>query len=270
MVVDGASEGAGRTVAIGERWDVAALDDALVAEQVKGFGDAAGLVLQELAQWRGPERLLDLALRTGPYGDQFGKRPEGLTLRKVMAAEAGVDLGALQPRIPEVLRTPSGKIELAPPLFVDDLGRARADLARAVPELVIVGRRQLRSNNSWMHNLPVLAKGPFRCTALVHPDDAARLRLEDGELAQIRNGARSVEARVQISDEMMPGVVSLPHGWGHDLPGVRLRLAALRPGANLNALLDDGLRDPLSGNAVLGGVAVTMAPVLRPDASRSG
>jgi anaerobic selenocysteine-containing dehydrogenase len=109
-----------------------------------------------------------------------------------------------------------------------------------------------------MHNLPVLAKGPFRCTALVHPTDAARLHLADGAMARIANGPRSIEAQVHFSDEMMPGVVSLPHGWGHDLPGAQLHLAAQRPGANLNALLDDQLRDPLSGNAVLGGVAITM------------
>ena len=131
-------------------------------------------------------------------------------------------------------------------------------MARPAPELVIIGRRDVRTNNSWMHNLPMLAKGPFRCTALVHPVDAQRLGLKDGALARIASGLRQVEAPVQISDEMMPGVVSLPHGWGHNLPGARLTLAAERPGANLNALLDDQWRDPLSGNAVLGGMAITM------------
>jgi len=255
-VVDGASEGSGRTVP-GEGYrDVAALDDALVAEQVKGFGDAAGQVLQELAQWRGPERLLDLALRTGPYGDQFGRRPEGLTLRKVMAAQAGVDLGALQPRIPEVLRTPSGKVELAPTMLLEDLQRVAADLARPAPEFSIIGRRQVRSSNSWMHNLPVLAKGPFRCTALVHPEDARRLGLLDGGQAHIVSEHGAIKAQVEVSDEMMPGVVSLPHGWGHDQPGTQLKLAAERPGVNLNALFGNAARDPLSGNAVLSGVAV--------------
>jgi anaerobic selenocysteine-containing dehydrogenase len=161
-----------------------------------------------------------------------------------------------------MLRTPSGKIELAPPSLLADLQRAVADLARPAPELVIIGRRDVRSNNSWMHNLPVLAKGPMRCTALVHPGDAARLGLQDGSLAEISSqtgqGPRSVQAQVQISAEMMPGVVSLPHGWGHDQPGTRLQLAAQRPGANLNALLDDQWRDPLSGNAVLGGMAITL------------
>jgi anaerobic selenocysteine-containing dehydrogenase len=119
----------------------------------------------------------------------------------------------------------------------------------------------VRTNNSWMHNLPTLAKGPFRCTALVHPADAARLGLQDGGQALLHNGARKVQAQVHISADMMPGVVSLPHGWGHDLPGARLGVAAQRPGANLNALLDDQLRDPLSGNAVLGGVAIEMTAV---------
>lgn len=120
-----------------------------------------------------------------------------------------------------------------------------------------------------MHNLPILAKGPFRCTALVHPADAARLGVQDGGMATITatNNAttprpvRSLQAQVQFSTEMMPGVVSLPHGWGHDLPGSQLQLAAQRPGVNLNALLDDTQRDPLSGTAVLGGVAITMSAV---------
>jgi anaerobic selenocysteine-containing dehydrogenase len=181
-------------------------------------------------------------------------------MKKVMAASdsGGIDLGELQPRIPEMLRTPSGKVELAPPLLLQDLERAAQDLLAPAPDLVIIGRRDVRTNNSWMHNLPTLAKGPFRCTALVHPNDAARHGVQDGGMATLRNGHRSVQAQVQVSTDMMPGVVSLPHGWGHNLPGAQLRVAAERPGANINALLDDQLRDPLSGNAVLGGVAITM------------
>jgi anaerobic selenocysteine-containing dehydrogenase len=224
-------------------------------------GPAANAVMAAVAGLTGPERLLDLALRAGPYGDRFGMVPDGLTVAKLKAAPSGIDLGPLAPRVPEMLRTPSGKIELAPAVLIDDLGRARADLARAVPDLVIVGRRQLRSNNSWMHNLPVLAKGKFRCTALVSSSDATRLGLHDGGRARIANGPRAIEVEVEISDDMMPGVVSVPHGWGHDLPGARLGLASQRPGANINALLDETLRDPLSGNAVLGGVAITMQPL---------
>ena len=204
-----------------------------------------------------------MALRAGPYGDRFGGKPDGLNLAKVMASNptGGIDLGELAPRIPEMLRTPSGKVELAPPMLVRDMARAWADLGRAKDDLVIIGRRDLRTNNSWMHNLPVLAKGPFRCTALVHPADAARHGVVDGAMARLQAGGRSVLAQVQVSEEMMPGVVSLPHGWGHDLPGTQLRLAAERPGANLNELLDEGLRDPLSGNAVLSGVPITLSAV---------
>mgnify|MGYP000662724077 CR=1 FL=1 len=270
--------------------DADALDDAEFAQDAQRlFGAHADAVITATRGYKGPQRALEVALRSGPYGDQWGgllaptlvaartalppegaelawggpalRSPsDGLTLAKVMASNAtgGIDLGELQPRIPEMLRTPSGKVELAPPSLITDMARAVADLARPAPDLVVIGRRDVRTNNSWMHNLPVLAKGPFRCTALVHPLDAARLQLQDGALARLRNGPRSIAAQVHISDEMMPGVVSLPHGWGHNLPGARLHLAAERPGANLNALLDDQLRDPLSGNAVLGGVAITM------------
>ncbi len=233
--------------------DVHAYDDELAAEDVGRLaGDHAPAILAAVSPLRGPERLIDLALRQGPYA---------LTLDEVRKAPGGIDLGPLQPRLPEVLRTPSGKIELAPPLLLSDLARAAADLGRPAPDLVIIGRRQVRSNNSWMHNLPVLAKGPFRCTAMVHPDDARRLGLASGARARIVRANRAIEVQVEVSDEMMPGVVSLPHGWGHDMPGTRLGLAAQRPGANLNALFDEDLRDPLSGNAVLGGVAVEMRPI---------
>jgi anaerobic selenocysteine-containing dehydrogenase len=252
----------------GSNTDAVALDDAEFAQDAQRlFGANAQAIIDATQGLSGPARGLEVALRAGPYGDGFGQRPDGLTLARVMASNpsGGIDLGALQPRIPEMLRTPSGKVELAPPVLLADLARVHRDLQRPAPSLMIIGRRDVRSNNSWMHNLPVLAKGPFRCTALVHPHDAARLNLTDGGLAEISThstqGPRSVQAQVQVSDEMMPGVVSLPHGWGHHLPGVRLSLAAQRPGANLNALLDDQLRDPLSGNAVLGGVAIDMRMV---------
>jgi len=248
--------------------DVDALDDAQFAQDTqRQFGPHAAAVMAATQGLRGPQRLLDLALRSGPYGDAFGTQPDGLTLSKLMASNAsgGMDLGELEPRIPEVLRTPSGKIELAPALCVNDLPRAWAELQAPVPDLVIIGRRDVRSNNSWMHNLPTLAKGPMRCTALVHPADAQRLQLTDGAQACISSDAGRLEVQVQVSADMMPGVVSLPHGWGHDVPGTRLHLAAQRPGVNLNALLDDQLRDPLSGNAVLSGVAIRMGALDAPN-----
>jgi anaerobic selenocysteine-containing dehydrogenase len=241
--------------------DVNAIDDGQFAHDVqRQFGDQATAVLQASQGRQGPQRLLDLALRSGPYGDGFGQKSEGLTLAKVQAAASGIDLGELQPRVPEVLRTPSGKIELAPPLLLADLPRAWADVHSPRPDLVIIGRRDVRSNNSWMHNLRTLAKGPMRCTLLVNPADAARLQLQDGHAGVISSASGQIEALVAFSADMMPGVVCLPHGWGHDLPGSQLGLAAQRPGANLNALLDDQLRDPLSGNAVLSGVAIRVRP----------
>ncbi len=249
---------------LGAAADIGALDDAELEQEARRLaGPDAPRALAALAPLRGAERLLDLGLRCGPYGDLFGAHPDGLTLDRIKAAPSGIDLGPMAPRIPELLRTPSGKIELAAPLLVGDLARVLADLETAAPGLVIIGRRQLRSNNSWMHNLPQLAKGAYRCTALVHPLDAARLGLTDGGLAAIRNGAREIVAQLEYSEDMMPGVVSLPHGWGHDLPDTRMALAGARPGVNLNALLDENLRDPLSGNAVLSGVPIEMRALER-------
>jgi len=238
--------------------DPHAIDDAmLMAELERSFGEKAGAVMAELSKHSGPDRRVDLALRNGPYGDGFGRNPDGLTLDKVKAAPGGIDLGELQPRVPEMLRTPSGKIELAPTLLMADLPRALAALDEPAADMVIIGRRHVRSNNSWMHNLPLLAKGPFRCTAMVHPADAQRLGLVDGAMARIAGHAgNSIEAQVEVSDTIMQGVISLPHGWGHNLPGAQLALASERPGSNLNSVLDENLRDPISGNAVLGGVAV--------------
>jgi anaerobic selenocysteine-containing dehydrogenase len=248
-------EGKGRAVSAEQ------LDDEAVTADVRRFaGEQTEAVMAALGPRRGPERLIDLQLRTGPYGDQFGRKPEGLNLDKVQAAstleQGGIDLGPLQPRIPEILRTPSGKIELAPPSMLSDL--ATLTDAPATPGFSLIGRRDVRTNNSWMHNLPVLAKGPDRCTLLVHPADAERLGLS--EFARVRSAIGEVVARIERSADMALGVVSLPHGWGHDLDGSRLALARERPGVNLNELLDETARDPLSGNAVLSGISVEIQP----------
>jgi anaerobic selenocysteine-containing dehydrogenase len=210
-------------------------------------------LLAEVEPRRGPERLLDLLLRAGPYN---------LTLADLEAAPHGIDLGPLEPRLPEVLRTPSGRIELAPAPIVADVARLRAALRRPVNGgLVLVGRRQLRSNNSWMHNLELLVSGPERCTLHMHPGDAARLGLEDGVPARVESRAGVLEAPVEVTDAVMPGVVSLPHGWGHDAPGSRLGVAEAHAGVNANLLADEALVDALSGNAVLNGIPVAVAPV---------
>jgi anaerobic selenocysteine-containing dehydrogenase len=206
-------------------------------------------VLAELPP-RGPERSLDLALRTGPYR---------LTLAELEAHPHGIDLGPLVPRLPEMLRTPSGQVELAPPLFTADVERLRAALdVRESGTMVLIGRRDLQSNNSWMHNVEWLVHGPERCTVLVHPHDAERLRL--GARAVVTSAHGSIELPVRVTDEIMPGVVSIPHGWGHDEPGTALRIAAQHAGANSNVLADDQLVDPVSGNAVLNGIPVELAP----------
>ncbi|MBM3675522.1 MAG: molybdopterin oxidoreductase family protein [Actinobacteria bacterium] len=222
--------------------------------------DAAELVA-ELSRngRRGPERVLDLMLRTGPYGDGFGApgHEDGLSLAVLEANPHGVDLGPLQPRLPGVLRTPSGRIELAPPELVADAeARLVPTLARPVDGLRLIGRRDLRSNNSWMHNLEVLVKGKARCTLLVHPDDAARLGLADGDPARVRSAAGEVQAPVEVTDTMMPGVVSLPHGWGHDADGAAMETAAAHAGVNSNVLTDGSVLDALSGNAILNGIPV--------------
>ena len=246
-------------------FDLAGFDERLLADDLRRL--AAGVpdhlqdaMLDALGDRPGPERLLDLALRAGPHGDRFGQKPGGLSLAAVKAAPHGVDLGALKPRLPGILRTPSGRIELWPAAVASELGAVDEALREPPPDLVVVGRRDVRSNNSWMHNLPTLAKGPERCTALLHPQDAERHGVQAGDRVRLHGTAgRSIELPVTLSDEMMPGVVSVPHGWGHDQAGTRLGVAAQRPGANLNDLLDDRLRDPLSGTSVLNGVAVTLS-----------
>jgi anaerobic selenocysteine-containing dehydrogenase len=226
-------------------------------------------LLDALAPRTGPERLLDLLLRTGPYGDGFGSRRREvapgvppLTLDVLLERPHGVDLGALEPRLPDVLRTPSGCIELDAVPFLADLPRLVAALEAPVPEAVLVGRRDLRSNNSWMHNIEVLVKGRPRCTLHVHPDDAERWGVGHGEPVLVRGRVGEVEVTAEVTDAVRPGVVSLPHGWGHDLDGVRLEVARRHRGVNSNVLTDDAMVDVPSGNAVLNGIPVDVSSLL--------
>jgi anaerobic selenocysteine-containing dehydrogenase len=221
------------------------------------------MVLLELAPRTGPERLLDLLLRVGPYGEGFGRRPDGLSLAVLEAHPHGVDLGPLRPRLPDVLRTASRRIELAPEQILADVPRLRARLAAGhdADAMVLIGRRDLRSNNSWMHNLDLLVKGGDRCTAHVHPTDAGRLGLSAGDLARVTSRTGSIEVPVEITDRIMPGVVSIPHGWGHDRRDTRLAVAQAHPGVNSNLLADDTSVDAVTGNAVLNGIPVVLAPV---------
>jgi len=255
----------GIAAGLGPDVDVSALDEqvARVAIQRETNTDGSPMngrpvdeVLAELEPRTGPERLLDLMLRAGPYR---------LSLEQLENAPHGIDLGPLKPRLPDALRTTSGRIELAPEPIVADVERLCASLERPRNGgMVLVGRRQLRSNNSWMHNLPVLVKGKDRCTLQVHPDDAERQGLTDGEPAELRSRAGSVTAQVEVTDTVMPGVCSLPHGWGHDVAGTEQRVASAHAGANSNLVADELLLDAVSGNAVLNGIPVELAPVREP------
>jgi anaerobic selenocysteine-containing dehydrogenase len=172
----------------------------------------------------------------------------------------GVDLGALEPRLPDLLTTPGQALNLGPAPLLAQAAQIRAQLETPIDErLRLVGRRHLRSANSWLHNLPAMVSGARRCTLRVHPDDAFRLGLRDGGLATVSSGSGEVVAAVEVTDDVLSGVVSLPHGWGHDEPEARLHVAAGRPGVNANLLTDDGQVDPLTGNAVLNGIPVTVS-----------
>ncbi len=236
----------------------AALPHSRIADRLE-----ADAIVRRLGQEPGPRRLLDLLLRIGPYGDGFGLAEDGLDMDAVEASVHGLDLGPLEPSVPEALATPSGRIVLAPERITGDLPRLDAWLAEQGRDerLQLIGRRDLRSMNSWLHNLPSLMKGRERCTLQVAPVDAERLGLETGGRAELKSRVGSLIVDVEVDDRMAPGVVSLPHGWGHDLPGVELSVAGQRPGVNANRVVDDREIDVPSGTSVLNGVPIELAPV---------
>jgi anaerobic selenocysteine-containing dehydrogenase len=224
-------------------------------------GRDAGEIVAALGDRPAEERLLDLLLRTGHRGDAFGARLGGLSLELLEAFPHGIDFGPLEPRLPDALATESGKVELAPAQLVDDLARLERALAvTAAGGMVLVGRRQLRTANSWTQNVQVLVRGKDSCVAQLHPDDAGRIGLLDGATATIRSAAGSIDVPVEVTDVVMPGVVCVPYGWGHGLPGTRQRVATGHAGVNVNILTDASIVDPISGNAVLNGIPVTVVP----------
>jgi anaerobic selenocysteine-containing dehydrogenase len=196
----------------------------------------------------GPEGVLELGLRAGPYGSWVGK---GLGMKSLRDAPHGIDLGPLTPCFPDRLFTKSRKIELVPSPYLADLERLRGVLTRlpSVGQLSLIGRRELRSNNSWMHNSERLVKGSRRCTLLMNPADAGQRDLRDAQKVRVVSRVGAVDAVLQISEEMAPGVVSLPHGWGHTREGTGLRVASAHAGVSANDLCDDALVDPFCGNA---------------------
>ena len=213
------------------------------------------------SRWLTPRRTIALGLRFGPYGAGWNPLGAGLTLAKVAAAPHGIDLGPLQPCLPARLFTRDKTIPLVPPVLKEDLQRLERHVHEtlvASPTLHLIGRRDLRTNNSWLHNSRRFIKGPNRCTLLMHPTDAVARQLESGALVTVASRTGSVRVELEVSDEIAPGVVSLPHGWGHDRDGIRLDIARTHPGVSANDLTDEQYLDALCGNAALNGVPVTV------------
>jgi anaerobic selenocysteine-containing dehydrogenase len=263
-------------------------DNEILAELTLRLGSSPGLerararAKAAIPRLLGPDRVLDLMLRTGSYGAEYrgwpkvlaslpgfgalrrqleapDRRPAGLTVRRLVESKHGVDLGPLQPNLLRRLATRDGRVQLVPELHVHDLQRAAAALRASPPELVLIGRRHVRSNNSWLHNSQRLVKGKPRCTLLIHPDDAARRGVRNGDPVRVRSRVGEVLVAAELTADMMPGVVSLPHGWGHDRDGIRLAVASRHAGVSINDLVDDQRLDELTGTAVLNGTPVEVS-----------
>lgn len=211
-----------------------------------------------------PDRVLELGLRFGPYS---------LSLGKLKKSPHGVDLGPLQPCLPARLYTETKRINLLPEIYVQDLARLRGrlgELAHRNGDLALIGRRELLSNNSWMHNSERLTKGKARCTLRMHPDDASKLGLSASvKKVEVSSRAGTIEAELELSSEMMPGVVCLPHGWGHHREGTRLSVASAKPGVSINDITDEGFVDLLTGTIAFSGVPVRIAPARDTAPARS-
>jgi len=273
-----------------------------LAHRLEKLRKGGKLAIRSELGWRafkqaGPDPIIDLLLRTGPYGTDIGRArailepatslamgllpkrhplraltrlsslnpqwqelPKGLSLKRLKQNPSGIDLGALRPALPNRLFTHDRKIHLAPRRYLEDVERLHRKLSEpdSPGELLVIGRRHVRSNNSWMHNSHRLVKGKDRCTLLVHPNDADRLGLQGGCQAEICSADRRILLPVEVTEDMMPGVVSIPHGWGHDRDGTGQSTAATHPGASINDVLSDEHTDPVAGTSVLNGQSVTV------------
>ena len=213
-----------------------------------------------------PRGMLDIGLRQGPYGAGFVPFNDGLRIATLEEHPHGIDLGPLQPSLPGKLRTADRRLHLAPTLLINDVVRLEATLnvaARNDGALSLIGRRALRSNNSWMHNSERLVRGKNRCTLQMHPTDAASRDLTDGVDVRVRSLVGVVVLPLEVTTTIMPGVVSLPHGWGHGRSGTRLAIANTHPGVSINDLTDDQRIDELTGNAGFSGVPVQVTVAAR-------
>jgi anaerobic selenocysteine-containing dehydrogenase len=203
-----------------------------------------------------PAQMIDFGLRAGTYGDASGYK---LSVAMLAEHPHGLDLGPLKPNLAARLKTADGKVCAAPAVILADLARFAAQPVPVADELLLIGRRHVRSNNSWMHNYHRLVKGKPRHQLLMHPDDLSHRQLSDGQRVRVSSRIGMIEVEVVASLDMMPGVVSLPHGWGHGRPGVQMSIASSQPGASANDLTDERQLDELSGNAALNGVPVQVA-----------
>jgi anaerobic selenocysteine-containing dehydrogenase len=265
-------------------------DHEILAELTLRLGTPSGLTRvaaqakAAMARSLGPEFALDLMLRTGRYGAAYRgwtkwfaglpglgamrdllaapeRNPRGLSLRRLMKAPHGIDLGPLESSLLQRLATSDGCVQLAPRLYLEDLERAASVLHRPPAELVLIGRRHVRSNNSWLHNSQRLVKGKPRCTLMIHPTDAELRDVADGAVVRLSSRVGEVRVAAEVTPDVMPGVVSLPHGWGHDRNGTRLGVASRHAGVSINDVVDDQRVDALTGTAVLNGTPVDVEPV---------
>ncbi|MCF6263571.1 MAG: molybdopterin oxidoreductase family protein [Xanthomonadales bacterium] len=219
------------------------------------------------------EGFLAKGIKKGPYAQPKSQNNRDLSFKQLAKLEHGIDLGPLQSRFPEGILTKNGKIQLAPKKFVADLARLQLkfpteitdSLAAAKPRekhsFLLIGRRDPRTCNSWLHNSYRMVKGKNRCTALIHPADADSIGIVQGQAVKVTSRAGSLELEVAISNEIMPGVISIPHGWGHGKANTRLDIANQHAGVSANQLTDEKLVDVLSGNAVLNGVPVEVTRI---------
>jgi len=224
-----------------------------------------------------PRQLLNLAILAGPYGKLSSPSRwfSGLNLKKVIDSKHGLNLGYMKPRIPGVLNTKDNKIQMAPPIFINGLKSVKEKLSKAVPQrdpssFMLIGRRHIRSNNSWLHNIAGLNKGKNRCTAMMNTADAEALGLAIGELVNVKSDTGTITLPVEITDNMMPGVVSIPHGYGHNKNGIKLSVASgtHSGGVSVNDITDQNRLDEVTGNAAFSGqvITITKANVLNQPA----
>ena len=220
-------------------------------------------VRAKLGDEPGWERLVDFMVRSGPYGDAFDDDAEGLNLAKIKEVPHAIDLGPLQPRLPEMLRTPNKRIRLMHPLFEEDIKRLKAEMKppeKPNGKMLLIGRRHIRDMNSWLHNIHQYTRGRNRCTLLMHPQDAERIGLQDGGQAQLSSRTGMITAEVEITRDIMPGVASLPHGFGHVYGDSRQSTAAKNAGTSCNFVIDTDALDMPSGTSVVNGAEVEVRP----------